>query len=168
MTDDPKRQYEVIADTYESLMESRQRIKIEGIRIRLPTPLPFPRLDVGAGTGLVSKVLGFAFVSLDISPAMLTHAPHERIVGDMRHLPFRDESFGLVVSISALSTSNDFRPAIDEMIRVLKSNYSMYLSVLPTEDLGGVERYLKTHDRISAVERYYNGPDMLFIARRAP
>ena len=164
--DQTKKHYDTIADTYEALLESRQRPKIEGVRDRLPAPIPSPRLDVGAGTGLVSKILKVPFVSLDFSAAMVAQAPPIRIVGDMRHLPFQDCYFALVVSVSALTTSDDFRPAVDEMLRVLKPDCMLYLSVLPTEDLWSIEHYLKRHGAVHSVERFKNGPDMLFVARR--
>ena len=68
-------------------------------------------LDLGAGSGLIALALAphaLRVEALDISPAMLErladHAREQRVtnvvpvVGDMRSLPFEDESFDVVVS----------------------------------------------------------------------
>ena len=99
--------------------------------------------------------------------AMLAHAPGARVRGHMNRLPFTDHSFGLLVSVSALETSSDYTQAIDEMLRVLKPKCILLLSVLSTEDLGGIERYLKAHTAVSQCQRHHNGPDMLFVVERA-
>lgn len=59
-------------------------------------------LDLGAGSGMVARVLGEAaradVVGLDISAGLLRHARPPVVQGDALALPFRDESFTLVVA----------------------------------------------------------------------
>lgn len=92
-------------------------------------------LDLGCGTGTnLARLrrLGLPFASytgLDLTPAMLARAqaklngqtPAAYCRGDMRRLPFADQSFDLVLSTWALSHVPAPRPVFDEALRVLKS-----------------------------------------------
>ncbi len=59
-------------------------------------------LDIGGGSGMVSRLLdrepGTESVCLDISHKMLKHSPVSAVQADALRLPFRDNSFDLVVS----------------------------------------------------------------------
>ena len=163
-----RRQYDTIAHRYEALFFERQAAKIEGLRQALPTRLPRPCLDLGAGTGLVSKLFGHPFIAFDCSAGMLAYAPGDRICGSMTHLPFTDDTFPLVVSVSALTTNHDTKRMLSEAIRVLKRNGILGLSVLNTEDIGGIERYLRNSPELLDCRRMSNGTDMLMIAQKVP
>jgi SAM-dependent methyltransferase len=90
-------------------------------------------LDVAAGTGLVSRALAGAVVSVvavDSTAAMIAQGReraaaegHENLAfvsGSAEHLPFADASFTLVVSRFSLHHFADTGPAVDEMVRVLR------------------------------------------------
>jgi len=91
-------------------------------------------LDLGAGTGLVTLALApraSSVTALDISPAMLDRLERHAasagvdnvvpVVGDMRMLPFDDESFDLVASNYAFHHLDDEAKelALSEARRVL-------------------------------------------------
>ena len=84
-------------------------------------------LEVGAGTGRLTRRIQTlepeAIVSaLDISTAMLSHAPTtvERIVGDALALPFADSRYDVVVAAWAIETTADPKRALAECARVLR------------------------------------------------
>lgn len=89
-------------------------------------------LDLGAGTGLVSKLLKrehplSRITGVDLSSAMLARAKasgavNTTLVHDFqcKALPFRDDSFDIVVSSGAFELLHDLSLPIAEIERVLK------------------------------------------------
>ncbi len=88
-------------------------------------------LDVGCGTGYFTRQFATdtaerSVVGTDIDTDMLrfAHGHSERSIGfvaaDARQLPFRDKSFDLVVSVTALCFIQDEKQALREMLRVAR------------------------------------------------
>jgi len=93
-------------------------------------------LDVGCGTGWFTRRLaaaGLEVTGLDIDVAALDFARrrsggHVRYVeGDARCLPFADQSFDQVVSITALCFVDDWPGAIAEIVRVCRRRFVLGL-----------------------------------------
>lgn len=84
-------------------------------------------LDAGSGTGALSRHIQrlcpeVKLTMADLSPAMLAQAQDVRaskVVTDVERLPFRDESFDIVVSSWVIETVPDPRQAVSEYLRVL-------------------------------------------------
>lgn len=91
-------------------------------------------LDVGCGTGAIAKKIaaqGQPVFALDQSPAMLAHVVGVKSItpvqGDIRHLPFNDQSIERMASHFALHWLS---PSIlPELCRVMKSAGVMWLAV---------------------------------------
>ena len=87
-------------------------------------------LDVGCGTGVFTlNILGLKtrVIGPDISQPMLLRAgqkagkyPFRAVAGDMRVLPFADQCFDRVVSMTALEFIADGQAAVEDMFRVAK------------------------------------------------
>jgi SAM-dependent methyltransferase len=77
-------------------------------------------LNVGSG----STALGEALVNLDRA-----HSPTVDCVADALSLPFRDETFSLVVSQETLEHLRDPFRGVQEMARVLRPGGTLYLQV---------------------------------------
>jgi ubiquinone/menaquinone biosynthesis C-methylase UbiE len=85
-------------------------------------------LDLGCGTGFSLNVLkkaGFNIIGLDISFEMLKYAKDKKfnvVLANMNNLPFKNESFDYLVSISAIQWSDikDYSKVLDEIKRVIK------------------------------------------------
>lgn len=83
-------------------------------------------LEVGCGTGLIlSRIRSLTenAVGVDISPNMLSRAKargHQVIRADTTALPFRNESFDVVLCYKVLPHIVDVESALEEMVRVLK------------------------------------------------
>lgn len=82
-------------------------------------------LDIGGGSGMVSRVLsaapGTECVCIDISRAMLKHSPVSAVQADALNLPFRDGAFDLVVAAAFFHHLPGNEPRLlEECRRVLK------------------------------------------------
>jgi ubiquinone/menaquinone biosynthesis C-methylase UbiE len=85
-------------------------------------------LDVGCGTGFSLNVLkksGFKAIGIDASFEMLKYAKEKKfevILADMASLPFKDESFDNLISISAIQWARvqEYGKVLDEIKRVIK------------------------------------------------
>ena len=90
-----------------------------------------PVLDIGCGEGRLAAVLSgdVRWVGVDSSPAQLAANPFESLVlGDMRALPFGDETFAEVAHLWCLYRLDDPVPAIREAKRVLRRGGRYYAS----------------------------------------
>ena len=91
--------YNKIANGYDELYEEEQRKKIEIIKKYIKPKGKI--LDIGAGTGIVSRFFKNV-VSLDPSKKMLEKIKGEKLVGKAEELPFKDKSFDMIISLTAL------------------------------------------------------------------
>ncbi len=126
---------EEIAANYDSYYHTPvgkeiDRLEKEAIGSLLPATSQEQILELGCGTGHWSEFLsskGFQVIALDISDAMLTKAKMKGIKNvefrkaDAAALPFHDESFGLVISITMLEFVDDPEKVVKEIYRVLKT-----------------------------------------------
>ena len=99
-------------------------------------------LDVGCGTGNFSLELarlGARVTGIDISEPMLTRARSKAQSeclaidfrrADARRLPFDDNAFDAVVSVTALEFVPDLREALTEAFRVLKPGGRLVVGVI--------------------------------------
>jgi len=97
-------------------------------------------LDVGCGTGVFTLSIlacGPRVTGLDISHPMLVRAgqkaenyPFRGVAGDMRFLPFADESFDRVVSMTALEFVKDGQAAVEDLFRVTQKGGVVVVTTL--------------------------------------
>lgn len=109
-------------------------------RMDLITLNPEIAIDLGCGTGRVSKILHNKFTNLDLinfdlSEGMLSFAKNKNsnnlfpflrkkknsyICGDIDYLPFKNESFDLIWSSSAFQWSNNINSSFKQVLNILK------------------------------------------------
>ena len=87
-------------------------------------------LDAGCGTGIFTADIvetGARVVGLELALAMLLRAltkfpsqTFQPVIGDMRCLPFADDSFQKTISITAIEFIQDAKTAVGELFRVTK------------------------------------------------
>ncbi len=97
-------------------------------------------LDAGCGTGIFTiDVMAFGpmVTGVDVSRPMLKRAFHKTnqavftgVCADMRALPFEDNSFDKVLSMTAIEFIADAKKAIDEFNRVTKKGGSIVVTTL--------------------------------------
>ncbi len=122
-----KKYYDALAESYDRVFESQMRIAERKVIERIKEYKKAGSvLDLGCGTGYhfeslskYGKVYG-----LDISPKLIYIAKKKNnllVVADAQYLPFKDESFDIVVSIfGALNHVKNIDKTLFEIKRVLK------------------------------------------------
>ena len=129
-------------------------------------------LDVGCGTGVFTQDIlsgGARIVGLDISYPMLVQAkkrtPEESftgIAGDMSSLPFADNSFDKVYSMTALEFVTDAGKAIDECIRVAHKGAKIVVTTLNSLSPWAEQRKKKAkHGHLLFQSMTFRSPDEL-------
>lgn len=97
-------------------------------------------LDAGCGTGVFTlDILSFGLhvIGLDVSLPMLMRAgqkargyPFQMVLGDILNLPFPENSFDKVVSVTALEFIEDAKGALTELFRVTKKGGYLVVATL--------------------------------------
>ncbi len=105
-------------------------------------------LDIGCGAGRHVKLFaeqGFDVSGIDFSREAITHANEmlgrfnlnaEMVYGDVRELPYKDNSFDAAVSFGVFDylDSKGMKKAISEMFRVLKTKAKAFVLVRTSDD----------------------------------
>ena len=138
---------DIVAERYDSLYSEPEYVaEDEDLRAQVLNRHHFPEpvLDLGAGTGLLSRLMPTTnVISLDLSRAMLRrfHGGNEaqggrRVEGCAQHLPFRSGSIGSVVSLYGSMGYQDIDLAdLREEIRLVTDGPVMLM--LPSLDHRG-------------------------------
>jgi ubiquinone/menaquinone biosynthesis C-methylase UbiE len=135
-------------------------------------------LDVGCGTGIYTQELlkqGATVIGIDVSPEMLDIARYKTqdygdrisfMQADAAALPFSDNTFDQVISITAMEFFEQPRSCLHEMYRVLKPGGRMVVATLNSLSLWAVQRRIKSRLRKTIFSNtwfysIYNLQDML-------
>jgi SAM-dependent methyltransferase len=130
--------YDGLADWYDEEFLSELHKKTLKSAVQLLGSGRGRLLDIGCGTGAQTVTLrdsGWDVVGVDVSADMLRRA-HDRgletVQADVADLPFEDATFDAVVSLWTHSDVDDFRAAIGEGSRVLRTGGTLvYLGMHP-------------------------------------
>ncbi|MBP2674427.1 MAG: hypothetical protein H6Q84_1267 [Deltaproteobacteria bacterium] len=123
-------------------------------------------LDVGIGTGIFALELmkhTTDITGIDVSEKMLEIAKSKGVknvaLGDAVSLDFPDESFDLVLSITALEFIKDYEKAISEMVRVCRKGGRVVVGTLGSGSLWALKRgraARKDADSVFRDARFYS------------
>ena len=111
------------------------------LRLNMLTPKPKDRiLDAGCGTGVFTRdflLSGAQVTGVELSLPMLLRSqrkledyPFIGVQGDIRRLPFKDDSFDHAVSITAIEFIKDAAGAVAELFRVTRSGGVVLVATL--------------------------------------
>jgi ubiquinone/menaquinone biosynthesis C-methylase UbiE len=149
MTRDMQRMYRGFAPVYDAVTLLFSVWRWRKWQTRVLPHARTPVLDVGCGTGALLRRLAVQrrAVGLDLSLDMLAKAGRRRskhgfetelVCGDMQHLPFRDCTFGSVVSTFALNAVPQLDAALAEMLRVIEPGGSLAFISVGESQRGGL------------------------------
>ncbi|TCS79412.1 class I SAM-dependent methyltransferase [Tepidibacillus fermentans] len=146
--------FDSFAKDYDQWYESNLGRFVDRVEKKLIEEMAKPEkneqvLDMGAGTGTYSLWLakkGLQVTAVDQSKEMLKIAQDkaekeglniEWQIGDAHQLPFKDGTFDLVVSVTAVEFMDHPKKALREAMRVLKPNGRLVIGVLTKESSWG-------------------------------
>ena len=115
--------YKIIAKSYNELHKQEQLNKVKLI-IKLLNIKNEKVLDVGCGTAFYSKLFK-NYTGIDFSKEMLKESNTKLILGNGENLPFKNNSFDTVISVSAIHNFEDPIKGINEIIRVSKNKIAI-------------------------------------------
>ena len=112
--------YSSIAKGYNELHSKEQWEKVNLILKQLTKKeINSKILDIGCGTALYEKAFK-NYTGIDPSKGMLEQSKANIKQGEAEKLPFKDNSFDIIISISAIHNFKDYKKAVKEMHRVAK------------------------------------------------
>jgi ubiquinone/menaquinone biosynthesis C-methylase UbiE len=133
-------------------------------------------LDVGCGTGMLLKLLverAHFVVGVDLSPRMLRAARDgvggaSLVQADADHLPFPDQTFGALVSVTLLQNMPNPSGTIGEFARVLRRGGVLLVTTLSHKHSPGqLEDWANSANlKPMRVGRISDSEDVLCVARR--
>jgi len=114
--------YNLISKGYDELYSVEQRIKIDIIKYNLHINKNDLLLDVGCGTGLADY--SCEVIGIDPSIKLLQYNDRDKVQAKAENIPFKDNTFDKIVSITALHNSIDVEKSIKEIKRVGKKVFA--------------------------------------------
>lgn len=115
--------YNKIAKSYNELHKQEQLNKVN-IIIKLLNIKNEKVLDVGCGTAFYSNLIK-NYTGIDPSKEMLKQSKAKTILGKGENLPFKDNEFNTVISISAIHNFDNPINGIKEIKRVAKNKIAI-------------------------------------------
>lgn len=132
--------YDQISEGYNELHKEEQIKKVKLI-IKLLDIKDEKILDIGCGTAFYSNLFK-NYTGIDNSQGMLDQAKAKVILANAESLPFEDNSFGAVISVTAIHNVKNFKKAIQEIKRVAKNKIA--ISILKkSNNFKAIERELE-------------------------
>lgn len=128
--------YNQIAAGYDELHKEEQERKLAIIKQNLDVKKSDRLLDVGCGTG-ISTQFHCECVGIDPSAGLLKKAEVGNFLqASAENIPFEDNSFDMVISVTAVHNFKDIERALDEIRRVAKDR--VVLSILKKSPKAGL------------------------------
>jgi ubiquinone/menaquinone biosynthesis C-methylase UbiE len=120
--------YDEIAKGYDELHKQEQEKKIELIKQHLKPKQNEKLLDVGCGSGLTTRPWKCRRYGIDPSEKLLEIAKAKDKKGIYKkapaeNIPYEDNFFDIVISVTAIQNFNDIKKALNEIKRVGKNRF---------------------------------------------
>ncbi len=159
-----------IAQEYDAWYDQNPLFLSEIKALRALGEVPSPGLEIGVGTGVFAKALGFKY-GLDPSPEMLSLAQKKGIFcicGVGEKAPFKDHIFKACGLFFTLCFVSDPRKVIRECRRILTSGGLLFLGFIPQESPWGkfYEEKARRGHRIYRWAHFRKGEEILLLLKR--
>lgn len=157
--------YNEIAEGYNELHKAEQLQKLTAIwdvfqQLKITGKT---LLDVGCGTGIASEFFankGFSVMGVDPAEKLLEQNAYPHKIASAEKIPFKDASFDIVVSLTAIHNFNDIRKGLEEIRRVGKECF--ILTVL-TKSKHAEEIDALIHQLFSVALVFHEAQDTIYF-----
>ncbi len=154
--------YDAIAKGYDELHGEEQLKKLSIIKSNIKTDNGTKILDVGCGTGISSRFeCGVVGIDPSINLVKENRNSH-KVIGVAESLPFKDNSFNCVISITVMHNFADIKKSIVEMKRVCRQNF-VFSVLKKSERFGSIKKNIEKNFRIE--KSIEDEKDMIFFCR---
>ena len=153
--------YNRISRGYDELYKEEQLKKLSIIKKNIKINKNYLLLDVGCGTG-VSSQFNCKVVGIDNSIELLRlNKNKNKILGNAESLPFKDNIFDAVVSITALHNFENIEKALKEMKRAGKKKF-VFSVLKKSRKIKQIKKLIEKYFKINKVVE--EEKDVLFFA----
>lgn len=152
--------YDAIAPGYEELHREEQEKKIELIKEYLPINKDEKVLDLGSGPGFAK--LECDVYRVDPSRELLKKAHGKKVQAYAEELPFEDNTFDKIISITAMQNFSDLERAVTEMKRVCKGRVAVSF-LKKSQKAERIESLVKVHFEVE--RKIEEDKDIIIIAK---
>lgn len=164
--------YDGIARSYNELYGAEQIKKLEiikekidflGIKIDSSTKI----LDVGCGTGIGQEFFEKEYdadtFGIDPSEGLIKLNNFQCMLGEAKDLPFDDNEFHIVISLTAIQNFDDFNYGLDQIKRVAKVFFILtYLKT--SQDAKKIDELINS--KFEVIEKIEEGKDIIFFLKK--
>ena len=155
--------YDSTAGSYNELHGEEQLNKLLIIKKSIKISKKTKILDVGCGTG-ISSGFGCFVVGIDPSFGLLEYNRHLKILGAAEALPFKDNLFDYVISVTSTHNFSDILQSISEMNRVGRKNF-VFSVLKKSRKFGAIISLIEKNFKISKIIE--EEKDRIFICRKS-
>src|SRR3989338_1463656 len=152
--------YSHISKSYNELYRDEQLNKLGIIKENMKI-IP-PLLDVGCGTGISTNFFKVKSIGIDNCKEMIKQGTKNLIYGNAESLPFEDNSFNTVISVTAFHNFNDMEKALKEVLRVSKNNNIAITFLKKSKKINEFRGTLKKYFKFKEIDC---DKDILFVTK---
>jgi ubiquinone/menaquinone biosynthesis C-methylase UbiE len=153
--------YDEISAGYEQLHGEEQLRKAKIILQNLEVRKTDKLLDVGCGTASYLSIFKCQKTGIDPSKELLKQAKIPTVQGKAEELPFPDNSFDIVISLTAIHHANP-KKAVAEMFRVAKR----YIVISVLKKASNFSEIEKEISRLNVKRRVEELHDVIFFVSK--
>ncbi|MBU0666548.1 MAG: class I SAM-dependent methyltransferase [Nanoarchaeota archaeon] len=142
--------YDEIFVGYDDLHRKEQEKKLRIIANNLKVSPSDKLLDVGCGTGFSKEFFDCEWIGVDPAKNLLKKSLGKTVCASAESLPFSDDSFDIVISVTAIHNFSNFKKGFLEMKRVGKEKF--VFSILKcSKSFGEINKFINSFFKISEV-----------------
>jgi ubiquinone/menaquinone biosynthesis C-methylase UbiE len=156
--------FDQMAEKYDRWYDENHWVfQSEVLAIERLLPHRVKAVEIGVGTGRFAGSFNIR-LGVDPSPDMLSLARNRNInviQGVAESLPFRDESFGLVLMVAAISFLTDIRRALSEAYRILWPGGHLIIGFIDKlSELGKKYKHDETGNNLVRFATFYSPEEL--------
>jgi len=122
--------YSVIAPGYDELYREEQLKKLNILKKHLKIKKDFKLLDIGCGTGISTNFFDCECHGIDPCKEMIAKSNGNIKQAEAENIPYPDNYFDIIISITAIHHFNDLDKVIEEIKRVAKPKAQIAITIL--------------------------------------